>query len=48
MAASTSSRAWRAVSDAISTWVAALVLQHDLVLLTDDAHFANTPQMARA
>jgi tRNA(fMet)-specific endonuclease VapC len=29
-------------------WIAALVLQHDLVLLTDDRHFANIPQLARA
>jgi tRNA(fMet)-specific endonuclease VapC len=29
-------------------WIAALVLQHDLVLLTDDAHFSNIPQIARA
>lgn len=29
-------------------WIAALVLQHDLVLFTDDAHFSNIPQIARA
>lgn len=29
-------------------WIAALVLQHDLVLLTDDTHFSNIPQIARA
>lgn len=29
-------------------WIAALVLQHDLVLFTSDAHFANIPQIARA
>jgi tRNA(fMet)-specific endonuclease VapC len=29
-------------------WIAALVLQHDLVLLTLDAHFSNIPQLARA
>jgi tRNA(fMet)-specific endonuclease VapC len=29
-------------------WIAALVLQHDLVLLTQDAHFSSIPQIARA
>jgi tRNA(fMet)-specific endonuclease VapC len=29
-------------------WIAALVLQHDLVLLTEDAHFSRLPQIARA
>src|ERR1700722_4288248 len=29
-------------------WIAALVLQHDLVLFTQDAHFSNVPQVARA
>jgi tRNA(fMet)-specific endonuclease VapC len=29
-------------------WIAALVVQHDLVLLTDDAHFSNLAQLARA
>lgn len=29
-------------------WIAALVLQHDLVLLTYDAHFSNIPQIATA
>jgi tRNA(fMet)-specific endonuclease VapC len=29
-------------------WIAALVLQHDLVLLTEDIHFSNVPQIARA
>lgn len=29
-------------------WIAALVLQHDLVLLTEDGHFAHIPQIARA
>jgi tRNA(fMet)-specific endonuclease VapC len=29
-------------------WIAALVLQHDLVLFTLDAHFAHLPQIARA
>jgi tRNA(fMet)-specific endonuclease VapC len=29
-------------------WIAALVLQHDLVLLTADEHFSNLPQIARA
>jgi tRNA(fMet)-specific endonuclease VapC len=29
-------------------WIAAIVLQHDLVLLSDDAHFAHLPQLARA
>jgi tRNA(fMet)-specific endonuclease VapC len=29
-------------------WIAAIVLQHDLALLTSDAHFASLPQIARA
>jgi tRNA(fMet)-specific endonuclease VapC len=29
-------------------WIAALVLQYDLVLFTLDAHFAHLPQIARA
>lgn len=29
-------------------WIAAVVLQHDLALLTSDAHFAHLPQLARA
>jgi tRNA(fMet)-specific endonuclease VapC len=29
-------------------WIAAIVLQHDLALLTSDAHFSNLPQIARA
>jgi predicted nucleic acid-binding protein len=29
-------------------WIAALVVQHDLVLFTQDAHFAKVPQIARA
>ena len=29
-------------------WIAALVVQHDLVLLTDDMHFTKIPQIARA
>jgi tRNA(fMet)-specific endonuclease VapC len=29
-------------------WIAALVLQHDLVLLTEGAHFSNIAQVARA
>jgi tRNA(fMet)-specific endonuclease VapC len=29
-------------------WIAALVLQHDLVLCTRDAHFDRLPQLARA
>jgi tRNA(fMet)-specific endonuclease VapC len=29
-------------------WIAALVVQHDLVLLTEDAHFSRLPQIARA
>jgi predicted nucleic acid-binding protein len=29
-------------------WIAALVLQHDLVLFTQDAHFARLPQIAQA
>jgi tRNA(fMet)-specific endonuclease VapC len=29
-------------------WIAAVVLQHDLVLSTGDAHFAHLPQIARA
>lgn len=28
-------------------WIAALVLQHDLLLLSADAHFAHLPQIAR-
>jgi tRNA(fMet)-specific endonuclease VapC len=28
-------------------WIAALVLQHDLVLFTLDAHFSHLPQIAR-
>jgi len=28
-------------------WIAAVVLQHDLVLSTSDAHFAHLPQIAR-
>lgn len=28
-------------------WIAALVVQHDLPLLTSDTHFANLPQIAR-
>jgi tRNA(fMet)-specific endonuclease VapC len=28
-------------------WIAALVLQHDLVLLTGDGHFSKIPQIAR-
>lgn len=28
-------------------WIAAIVLQHDLALLTSDAHFSNIPQIAR-
>jgi predicted nucleic acid-binding protein len=28
-------------------WIAATVLQHDLALLTSDAHFSNLPQLAR-
>jgi len=28
-------------------WIAALVVQHDLVLCTSDAHFARLPQMVR-
>lgn len=29
-------------------WIAAVVLQYDLSLLTSDAHFENLPQIARA
>jgi tRNA(fMet)-specific endonuclease VapC len=29
-------------------WIAAVVLQHDLSLLTSDAHFSSLPQIARA
>jgi tRNA(fMet)-specific endonuclease VapC len=29
-------------------WIAAIVLQHDLALLTSDAHFSSLPQIARA
>jgi tRNA(fMet)-specific endonuclease VapC len=29
-------------------WIAAIVLQHDLVLSTRDAHFDHLPQLARA
>jgi tRNA(fMet)-specific endonuclease VapC len=29
-------------------WIVAVVLQHDLMLLTEDRHFANIPQIARA
>ncbi len=29
-------------------WIAAIVLQHDLVLCTNDAHFDELPQVARA
>jgi tRNA(fMet)-specific endonuclease VapC len=28
-------------------WIAAIVLQHDLALFTNDAHFSNVPQLAR-
>lgn len=28
-------------------WIAALVVQHDLLLLTGDAHFAKIPQVVR-
>lgn len=28
-------------------WIAAIVLQHDLALLTSDAHFSKMPQIAR-
>jgi tRNA(fMet)-specific endonuclease VapC len=28
-------------------WIAALVIQRDLVLLTRDAHFKHLPQLAR-
>jgi tRNA(fMet)-specific endonuclease VapC len=31
-----------------NVWIAAIVLQHDLALLTSDAHFSNLPQIARA
>jgi tRNA(fMet)-specific endonuclease VapC len=29
-------------------WIAALVIQHDLALLTNDGHFSHLPQLARA
>jgi predicted nucleic acid-binding protein len=29
-------------------WIAAIVVQHDLALLTRDAHFSNLPQLAMA
>jgi tRNA(fMet)-specific endonuclease VapC len=29
-------------------WIAALVIQHDLSLLTNDEHFSHLPQLARA
>lgn len=29
-------------------WIAAIVLQHDLALLTGDAHFSSLPHIARA
>ncbi len=29
-------------------WIAALVVQHDLVLFTEGAHFAKIPQIARS
>ncbi|MBK9260508.1 MAG: type II toxin-antitoxin system VapC family toxin [Polyangiaceae bacterium] len=29
-------------------WIAAIVLQYDLALLTNDAHFSKIPQLARA
>jgi tRNA(fMet)-specific endonuclease VapC len=29
-------------------WIAAIVLQYDLALLTSDAHFSSLPQLARA
>lgn len=29
-------------------WIAAIVLQHDLTLLTSDAHFSHLPQVAKA
>jgi tRNA(fMet)-specific endonuclease VapC len=29
-------------------WIAALVIQHDLALLTSDGHFSHLPQLARA
>lgn len=29
-------------------WISAIVLQHDLALLTSDAHFLSVPQIARA
>jgi predicted nucleic acid-binding protein len=29
-------------------WIAAMTLQHDLVLVTRDQHFAQIPQLARA
>jgi tRNA(fMet)-specific endonuclease VapC len=29
-------------------WIAALVIQHDVSLLTNDAHFSHLPQIARA
>ncbi len=28
-------------------WIAALVIQHDLILLSSDAHFSKLPQIAR-
>ena len=27
-------------------WIAALVIQHDLILLTRDAHFKSVPQLS--
>lgn len=29
-------------------WIAALVLEHDLILITRDAHFERIPQVIRA
>jgi tRNA(fMet)-specific endonuclease VapC len=29
-------------------WIAAIVMQHDLVLFTSDAHFSHLPQLAKA
>jgi tRNA(fMet)-specific endonuclease VapC len=29
-------------------WIASIVVQHDLALLTQDAHFSNLPQLAMA
>jgi tRNA(fMet)-specific endonuclease VapC len=29
-------------------WIAAQALEHDLVLITRDGHFAHIPQLARA